>query len=247
MQVCIIVPMYNEEAIARLSIETILKYAKKIPDVVTVTVVNDGSKDATENIIIGLQSQNNENNLKLVSHLDNRGYGAALRTGIQFAINNNYDYALFMDSDLTNHPRYLKDFYEKMLEGWDYIKATRYSKGGRVEGVPWMHRFISLVGNIIARILCGLPITDFTNGFRAVKVAILKKMNLKEPGFVIIMEELCQAKSLTNSFCELPYTLTSRAQGQGKTHFSYSPGVCMKYLGYAFRSFFSPVNFKNCC
>jgi len=237
MRVCIIVPMYNEEVIAKSSIETILDYAKKISQFITVAVVNDGSKDTTEIIIKNLTKQNKESELRLLSHPVNRGYGAALKTGIKFAIDYSYDYVLFMDSDLTNHPKYINDFYKKMLEGWDYIKATRYSKEGGVEGVPWTHRIISLIGNRIAKILYRLPLTDFTNGFRAVKVDILRKMNLKEPGFVIIMEELCQAKTLTKSFCEIPYVLTSRGKWHGKTHFSYGPGVFMKYFAYALKGF----------
>jgi len=237
MRVCVIVPMYNEEAIARLSIETILSYTSKLPPIVTVLVVNDCSQDGTEKIIKDLVNQCKESELQLISHSENRGYGAALQTGIRFATDNNYDYVLFMDSDLTNHPKYLEIFYEKMSEDWDYIKATRYSNGGGVVGVPWKHRIISWVGNFITRLFCRLPLTDFTNGFRAVKVDILKQMNLTECGFVIIMEELCQAQYLTESFCEIPYMLTSRKEGQGATRFSYGPGTCMRYLKYAFKSF----------
>ena len=238
MRVCVIVPMYDEEAIAQASIETIFSYTRQLPPIVTLLVVNDGSRDATVEIIGRLVAQISDNNqLQMISHIVNKGYGAALRTGIKFAIDNNYDYAIFMDSDLTNHPKYLKTFYEKILEGWDYIKATRYSKGGGVKGVPWNHRVISVAGNFIARVLYKLPLTDLTNGFRAVKVDILKKINLSEFGFAIIMEELYQAKYLTNSFCEIPYVLTSRKEGEGKTLFSYSPRTCFQYLKYAIKSF----------
>lgn len=232
-----VIPMYNEETIARANIEIILSYTNKLPPVVTLLVVNDGSQDATGHIIEELLEYYNNEQLHLISHSNNRGYGAALQTGIKFASENNYDYTIFMDSDLTNHPRYLESFYEKMEEGWDYIKATRYSKGGGVRGVPWGHRIMSIVGNYIAGCLYGLPLTDFTNGFRAVKTNILKQINYTENGFVIIMEELYQAKFLTKSFCEISYILTSRTSNQGQSHFSYGPGVCTKYLKYAIKSF----------
>jgi len=64
----------------------------------------------------------------------------------------------------------------------------------------------------------------------------MKRMDLKEKDFTIIMEELCQAKHLTRSFTELPYVLTGRQEGQGKTHFSYTPRTCMRYLRYAIKS-----------
>lgn len=140
MRVCVIVPMYNEEAIARASIETIFGYVKHLPPIATLLIVNDGSRDRTGEIVGQLVGRTGNNNqLQMISHTVNKGYGAAIRTGIKFAIDNDYNYAIFMDSDLTNHPKYLKTFYEKMLEGWDYIKATRYSKGGGVKGVGYSY------------------------------------------------------------------------------------------------------------
>ncbi len=237
MRICVVVPMHNEEAIAKTSIETILSYTELLSGIVTVCVVNDGSQDATGDILEELLNDYEKEQLQLISHSHNEGYGKALQTGIRFASDNSYDYTVFMDSDLTNHPKYLERFYEKMEEGWDYIKATRYSKGGGTQGVPWGHKVMSVIGNHIAGFLFGLPLTDFTNGFRAVKTDILKQIDFKETGFVVIMEELYQAKFLTESFCEIPYILTSRKEDHGNTHFSYGPRVCMQYFKYAIKSF----------
>jgi len=235
MKICIVIPVYNEKGIIDESIRTILPYLKNLSYETKLVVVNDGSTDGTKRIIEEITSGNDD--LELITHITNRGYGAAICTGIRFAIKNNYDYTVFMDSDLTNHPKYLKDFYAKIGEGWEYIKATRYSKGGEVKDVPFNHRIISKVGNFIAKILYGIPLTDLTNGFRAVKVDILRKIEFKEKTFVIIMEELYEAKYLTGSFCDIPYVLTSRQKWQGKTHFSYSLEMCMKYFSYAWKAF----------
>jgi len=231
--------MYNEEIIAKQSIETIISYAKDLPEVATVLVVNDGSQDATESIVRKVILDLGNNNLQLLCHSVNKGYGAALQSGIKFAIAGNFDYVLFMDSDLTNHPKYLKEFYEKMMDGYDYIKATRYAKGVKTISVPLLHRILSSTGNLLAKTLYRLPLTDLTNGFRAVKVDLLKKINLHESGFSIIMEELYQIKPLAQSFCEIPYMLGSRGQGQGKSKFSYGPGTCLRYLKYPLKSFFN--------
>jgi len=241
MRACIVIPMYNEEEIAKNSIETIISYTRKLPPVITVVVVNDGSQDATESIVMQVAKELKDGELRLISHRENHGYGAALATGTQFAIDNNYDYALFMDSDLTNHPKYLQRFYEKMVDGYDYIKATRYGKDCAAVGVPLQHRVLSAVGNKLAQGLYGLPLTDLTNGFRAVKVDILKEMNLCEPGFSIIMEELYYAKCLAKSFCNIPYVLTSRDDHQGKSKFSYGPRTYCQYLKYALKSFLKRV------
>ncbi len=237
MKICIIIPMYNEERIAKQSLETIISYADELPSDTSVLVVNDGSKDDTEKIVKAIIRERGNSIMKLVSHDKNQGYGAALKTGMHYAAEQNYDYALFMDSDLTNHPRYLKSFYKKIEAGCDYIKATRYANGGAIKDVPRMHRIMSAFGNKLARLLYGLPLTDLTNGFRAVKVDLLRKMDLKEPGFTIIMEELYLAKFMTDSFCEIPSELTSRSAGQGKSKFSYGPGTCFRYLKYPLKTF----------
>jgi dolichol-phosphate mannosyltransferase len=243
MKLCIIIPMYNEEAIAEKSVGSILHYAEALPFAATLLVVNDGSRDGTKRILADLQDRYDPTRFVTISHASNQGYGAALRTGIRYAVTQQFDYAVFMDSDLTNHPRYLKDFCAKILEGWDYIKATRYSKGGSVEGVPRRHRILSLVGNTVARHLYGLPLTDLTNGFRAVRVSILKEMELRENHFAVIMEELAQARLLTKSFCEIPYILTSRESGRSR--FSYSLRTCCRYLSYAVKSRLTPPYSKK--
>ena len=236
--------MYNEQKIARLSIETILSYTRKLAPTISLLVVNDGSQDATEKIVRQMIDECKVDQLHLISHSANKGYGAALRTGIKYTIENNYDYALFMDSDLTNHPKYLEFFYEKMIEGYDYIKATRYAKRGSVKGVPLHHRTLSIIGNLVAKVLYRLPLSDLTNGFRAVNVEVLKKMDLSESGFSIIMEELYYVKNWAQSFCEIPYVLTSRVGGQGKSKFSYGPRTYIRYLKYPTKSFLQSLRAK---
>lgn len=234
MKTCVIVPMYNEEGIAQLSITTIVSYIRQIPDTFTVVVVNDGSKDKTEIILRGLLSEYAGDQYRIITHPVNKGYGAALKTGINFAIDNNYDYVVFMDSDLTNHPKYLKEFYKKMLEGYDYIKASRYIQGGGTKDVPFMRIIISRIGNIFAKFITRLPLTDFTNGFRAVKVTVLKQIDLKENSYPLMVEELKKASRITNNFCEIPYVLENRSRDAGKSKFRYNVGTFWKYIKYLF-------------
>jgi len=105
MRVLIIIPMYNEQTLAQESIVTILPYVRELPAPTTVLVVNDGSSDQTKSIVEEcIAREQVTQQLVLVSHEQNQGYGAALRTGMRYAADHGYDYALFMDSDLTNHP-----------------------------------------------------------------------------------------------------------------------------------------------
>lgn len=241
LKVCVVVPMYNEETVAKQCIETILPYLRALPYPTTLLIVNDGSKDSTAEIVGALvEKVGDKARLTMVVHDRNLGYGAGLRTGMRYAIDYGYDWALFMDSDLTNHPKYLKLFYTKMAQGCDYIKATRYAKGGGMEGVAWKRRLFSRAGNAVGGLLLRLPLSDVTNGFRAVKTDILRKLDLKEDGFAIIMEELYQAKPHVKRFCEVPYVLTERVSGQGQSHFAYTWRMLWQYLSYPLKSIFIP-------
>jgi len=117
------------------------------------------------------------------------------------------------------------------------IKATRYSGGGGVSGVPAYRVVISRVGNWIAGLLFGLPVHDCTNGFRAARTEILKRMTLTENRFPIIMEELYWCKYLARTFAEVPVTLTNRDAALRPTSFAYRPSVFWQYLKYPVRAF----------
>ena len=215
--------MYEEEGAAEACVKAVCNELRNLTNRSVLIVVNDGSKDGTQEILQRLTLS--EKPLIVVNHLSNRGYGAALRTGLEEAAKNGYDYALFMDSDLTNDPHDIPRFITQMEQGVDVIKATRYSKGGKVSGVPFYRVAISVCGNLLARLLFGLPIHDCTNGFRAGKVGLMMQMNLTENRFPIIMEELYWCRFLAQTYAEVPVTLTNRKPGQRATSFVYKPAV----------------------
>lgn len=231
---CIVIPMYNEEANAERCVRVLMKALSTLPNRTALIVVNDGSSDGTGDILKRLGKE--FAGLSIVTHERNGGYGRAIQTGIKQAKSDEFEYALFMDSDLTNDPKYIRDFICKMEEKFDVIKASRYKKGGGMIGVPIHRVVISVIGNRIASLLMRLPLSDCTNGFRAAKVDILSKMPLAEPGFAVIMEELYHAKYLAKTFCEIPYILTSRDQGKGLSKFTYRLKDFWEYIKYALKA-----------
>jgi len=227
--------MYNEEANAERCVRAISKEIGSLPQPGALVVVNDGSVDRTGEILERLGGEVGA--LTVLTHPENRGYGAGMRTGFAWAAEQGFDYVLVMDSDLTNHPKYIPLFVDRMLEGVDVIKASRYVPGGRMVGVPRHRVLVSVIGNRLVRWLMRLPLTDCTNGFRAVKVGLVAGLPLTERGFPVIMEELYFAKYRARSFCEVPHTLTSRLDDQRRSSFQYRPGVFWRYLKYPLKAF----------
>lgn len=232
---CVVIPMYNEERGAEDCVRRVCGALAQIPYTTKLLAVDDGSRDQTGSILDRLAVE--FVNLSVIHQQRNGGYGAALRTGMRRAAEMDFDYALFMDSDLTNDPSDIPRFAAQMERGVDVIKATRYSLGGGVTGVPQYRVMISKVGNLIARILFRLPVADCTNGFRAVKTGVLMKMHLSENRFPIIMEELYWCKFLAHTYAEVPVTLTDRMAEQRATSFTYRPSVFWSYFKYPLRAF----------
>lgn len=231
----VVVPMFNEEVGCEPCVHEICSELDKLPYRCCLVVVNDGSSDRTAEILEDLKCRFSK--LTVLHHAANRGYGAALLTGALHAHRGGFDYVLYMDSDLTNRPRDISRFAEQMQEGHDVIKATRYSAGGRVVGVPRRRVLVSRIGNCLAGRLFRLPIHDFTNGFRAIRTPLVAQMTLHERRFASIMEELWWLGFLTRRFVEIPVTLTNRGEARRPTSFIYRPKVFWDYLKYPLRAF----------
>lgn len=224
-------PMYNEEDYAERSVRSILPVLDRTQVRNAIVAVNDGSRDHTLSILEKMKPEFER--LHVISHPVNRGYGASIRTAYKFAIDHKYDYVLFMDADLTQDPFCILNFLPHMVNGINMIKASRYIRGSQVIGVPRFRIVISSFGNAFARLAFHLPITDYTNGFRAVKTSLARQFNLKEDRFPILVEEMWQAKQFAQSYAEVSYSLTAR-QNEADSKFKYDLKVYARYLKFCF-------------
>ncbi len=231
---CIIIPMYNEADNAERCLKTIDEFLNRLNVTASIIVVNDGSTDETGRLLDELSVKLHR--LIVETHEINKGYGAANSTGSKKAFQNGFEYALFMDADLTQNVDYIHPFIDHMKNNVDYIKATRYAASGGVEGVPFKRWVVSWMGNILARLFLRLPLTDYTNGFRAVKTDILSRIHCSETGFAYLIEEICEASKFAKSYAEVPYILSIRADNGSKSKFQYSPRVYWTYLKYLLKT-----------
>lgn len=233
----IIIPMYNEQKIVERCIDAVMLVIKKFKNRTALIIVNDGSQDATQKLLKKKSKQYKEK-LIVLEHKKNKGYGAAVKMGIAEAAKQKFGWCLHMDSDLTNDPRYIANFAANMSDQYDCIKASRYIKGSKIINVPYFRRIISILGNLFASLMFGVGIKDCTNGFRMVRLAVIKDLKFKQNNFSIILEELYYLKKKHSRFREIPYTLTARTDS--KSHFKYSLKIFRDYFRYALRAFLLP-------
>jgi hypothetical protein len=204
-EILIIVPAYDEE-------DGIREVLRRIPDEVLghevkTVVVDDGSKDATASIA-------RAEGVPVVSHVVNRGQGDALRTGFAIAQAEQSEIVINLDADGQYKPEELDRLVKPIIEGKaDFVLGSRfmgyYQEAGSVRhvGVVFFSRMISL--------LTGVKVSDCTNGYRAIRVSELHKLNLREDRFnanEIILEAL---KSKLR-FEQVPVSMMSRAAGETK-------------------------------
>lgn len=230
LSLAVVIPMFNEEVGAERCVRAVTRViANGLPSV-RLFVVNDGSRDGTREILRTLVDEGLP--FRFVDLESNAGYGGALRAGAERADDEGFTFALFMDSDLTNDPALIASFWEILsTDRFDLIKASRYIHGGGMNGVPAWRQWFTICGNWIASRLFRMGIRDCTNGFRAVRLSMLRGSVLRERGFPSILEELLELKRKGARATELPYMLTSRDGGASK--FSYSPRTLWSYLRYA--------------
>lgn len=164
MKVCVVVPAYNASSTLQQFLESLLPYNKFI------VVVDDGSDDETFAIAKKYQQQN----FKILRHDYNRGKGAALRTGLDWALENNFDAAVTMDSDLQHAPEdlpgLLEVFERKKL---DILVGSRLHDQ---QDMPRSRRLGNWFSSWAATLYCHQKIFDCQCGYRIYRLKTCKQM-----------------------------------------------------------------------
>ena len=225
--------MYNERGNVGPCLRRLDAFLRGVPARTAIIAVDDGSGDGTLDELRQLSPA--ISGLMIEARPRNGGYGAANRTGFSVAVREGFEYALVMDADGTQDPAFIGAFLAPMRAGVAFIKATRYARGGRVVGVGRRRYLISWAGNRLTQAVLRCGLTDYTNGFRAIRTSLLKRLETHDTGFAMLLEEVCAARRLGATFAEVPYTLTVRKDDESASKFSYSWSVYMTYLKYLFR------------
>ena len=151
--VTIIIPAYNEEE----GITTVITQLKGLGENYEILVVDDGSTDNTYKLA-------SETGVKVIRHPYNKGYGAALKTGIRNAA---ADVVLFMDADRQHKPSDIKKLMQHIGE-YDMVVGARTKKSK----ISLLRRPGKKILSITANYLAGMKIPDLNSGFRALKKSV---------------------------------------------------------------------------
>ncbi len=218
----VLMPVYNEE---RTLEEIVLKVRKaKLPGSLTkeLIIVDDDSTDRTKKILQAMEIKYRGSKfLKVYYQEKNQGKGSAIRRAMEAATG---DYAVIQDADLEYDP---KD-YGKLLAPILENKAD-VVYGSRFDGAPRRVLFFwHFVGNtfltLLSNMLTDLNLTDMETCYKAFRMEVLKKMNLKSNRFGIEPEVTAKVAKLKCRVYEVPVSYYGRDYSEGKK-ISWKDGV----------------------
>jgi len=229
MDITILAPAYNEEAIIGKFINQVAPVLEKNYKTWEVLIVNDGSTDQTEKRVKEFMDSYPDH-ITCITHPVNQGLGAGLETGFKNAKGN---IIVTMDADCTQDANLIPRLTEEISNDTGVVIASRYVKGGGMENVPPHRLLYSKLGNLFFRVLFVLPCRDISSGFRVYRKDIVKPLNHLSTGFEVQVDILRRIKQLTQ-IKEYPFILVDRTVGVSKMRYG-------KLLKAYFRLFFKKI------
>lgn len=162
MKVLVIVPAYNEEK----NLKRVIDHLQKVCPQFDYIIINDGSTDGTEEVC-------RQNQYHYISLPVNLGLSGAVRTGMKYASQKDYDMVLQFDADGQHLPEYIQDMVDCMVqEHCDVVIASRYY------GVKMPFRMRTIGAKMITaaiRLTTGKHLSDPTSGMRLYNKRIIQQ------------------------------------------------------------------------
>lgn len=187
-------------------------------------VVDDNSPDGTSEWVLARQQQEIASSGTAQTNLFKRsgklGLGTALRDGIRWCLEQDFDFLINLDADISHQPLaapLMLDLAEEKQH--DVVVGTRYAPGGSSPGLPFHRKIISRCLNSYALRILGLPISDCSGSYRCYRVAKLRELDLDLltcPGYGFLEEILVALKRNNASFGEIPIAFDCRYAGESK-------------------------------
>ncbi len=177
----IVIPAYNEAATIHFILNKV-KAVKLINDIQKeVIIVNDCSKDQTEEAILKYKSENPELNIQYFKHEVNKGKGAALHTGISKATG---EYLIIQDADLEYDPEEYNDMLKPVVSGFaDVVYGSRFAGANPHRILFFWHTIGNKLLTFMSNALTNLNLTDMETCYKLFNTKMIQEIKLEEKRF----------------------------------------------------------------
>ena len=207
-KVLLIIPAYNEENNILDTVNKIYDYNKKNKTNYDLVVVNDGSVDLTEKLLV----DNNINHIKLIHNL---GIGGAVQTGYKYALEHDYDVAVQFDGDGQHDINYVKDIIKPIIKKEaNMVIGSRFIDENSSEFKSTFARLVGIrIISFFIKLFSHKKIYDVTSGFRAADKKTIEHFSHTYP--IEYPEPVSTVDLIKNRFVikEVPVNMTERTGG----------------------------------
>jgi dolichol-phosphate mannosyltransferase len=217
LELSVIVPTYNEAGNVIPLYNEIKKYLNHTA--YEIIFVDDDSKDNTLQEINALIE--NYDNVRLIRRINKRGLSSACIEGFS---SSNAKYLAVIDADLQHDPSLLKQMLKKLeTSQFDIIVASRFLKDSSVPGLSQTREKVSIVGNMVSRVITGVKLSDPLSGYFMIKKETVDQVihKLSGKGFKILLDIFItfRINKINLNYLELPTIFRERTHGQSKLDF----------------------------
>jgi glycosyltransferase involved in cell wall biosynthesis len=220
----LVVPVFNEAD----NIQPFLRDLESaITEPVEILIVHDFPEDSTLPAIAAMEPP--AHNVRLVLNTLGRGVLNALKAGFQAARG---DVILVMMADRSDDSSSVSEMARRIRQGADVVAGSRYVRGGRQEGGPWLKRQMSWWAGVSLHYLARLPIHDATNNFRAYSRRVIETIPIEgTSSFALALELTLKAHWRGWRLEEVPTVWRDRTAGQSRFKlWSWLPHYLRWYL-----------------
>jgi glycosyltransferase involved in cell wall biosynthesis len=201
----VLIPVHNEERTLALVLDAV----ERRPEVTEIVVVDDGSTDATPQI---LASREFEKPARVLTHPVNRGKGSAIRTALQAATG---ELAIIQDADLEYDPA----DYPALLAPLERPDVSTVY-GTRTFSSHTAFSFWFVVGNRLVNLfnnmLFNTYVSDLETGYKLMPLELWRELDLRARGFELEPEITGKLLRLGHRIYEVPISYTARSREEGK-------------------------------
>lgn len=216
----IVLPAFNEAGSLPLLLDSLEEVCTDLPHLIA--VVNDGSTDATAEVISRYAAK--YPSIHPVNHSENQGLGAALNTGFQYVLRHNQkaqtlteipDMVITMDADNTQPADHIPLLVEAIRAGADLAIASRFVEGGEQHGLSSLRKLLSWgAGQVMSHFIPIDGVRDYSCGYRAYRLALLAEGTrvygpqiIQSRNFSGMVELLLKIAPLAGTVTEIPLKL----------------------------------------
>ena len=199
-------PAFNDEKTIGALVSQALDLLPTLTDDYEVVVINDGSVDSTQEVLEELARESKH--LKLVKHERNLGYGAALRSGFNYA---SKELIFYTDGDGQYDVLEMPKLLLLMTRGCQVVNGYKISRSDAA-----YRKIAGAIYNRLARLLFSLPIRDVDCDFRLIKRSAIRSIDLTSSGGSVCIELIYKLRRSGCAFAETPVHHYPRAHGHSQ-------------------------------